>query len=260
MSDPALEVRPIGRMRTCFPEKFGIPRQSGLAPLARGVLEFSRDQPADLWRQALLGLDGFSHVWVTFLFHQAIPEGWKSRVRPPRLGGRQKQGVFATRSPHRPNFLGQSLLKLETVSLEPPLVRFSGVDLLDGTPILDLRPFHPDHDLPRGERRDGWISATPEPSLTVSWRRPASEALRKISIPEGMPSYSLEETTELVASLVALDPRPGHLRSRAGGWDMKLLGFDVHFQVADGHAEICAIRSLDSWIRIDPHGSPSDFS
>ncbi len=240
---PTMIIEPLGRLRTCFPEKFGIPRQSGLAPLARGVLRFSDQQPAEIWRHALKGLEEISHVWVTFVFHAAIEDGWKSLVRPPRLGGREKMGVFATRSPHRPNFLGQSLLAVERVDFAEPSVTFSGVDLLDGTPIVDLRPYHPGHDLPQGTLRSGWIDRVGEPVVDVTWAEPALEALTKAAghSLEGMPSYEAGELRDLVQSLVVLDPRPGHLRGGTGEWAMRLLGFDVRFSIRGDQARIEAI-------------------
>jgi len=239
-----MRLEPIGILRTCFPEKFGIPRQSGLAPLARGVLRFSGHQPPEIWRQALKGLDEISHAWVTFVFHAAVDDGWKSLVRPPRLGGREKMGVFATRSPHRPNFLGQSLLAVERVDFAEPSVTFSGVDLLDGTPIVDLRPYHPGHDLPEGRLRSGWIDRVAEPVAEVEWTESALEALAgaHTRTPEGMPAYEAGEVRELVRSLVALDPRPGHLRGGSGEWGMRLLGFDVRFSMDGDRARIETIE------------------
>jgi tRNA (adenine37-N6)-methyltransferase len=238
-----VDIQTLGEMRTCFPEKFGIPRQGGLAPLARGILRFSDARPAAVWRDAMRGLEGFSHLWVTFVFHQAVDEGWKALVRPPRLGGRDKMGVWATRSPHRPNFLGQSLLELEAVDFAEPCLRFRGVDLLDGTPVVDLRPYHPGHDLPHGATRDGWIAQASEPGAEVEW---SDDALRQIlsrhSALPGRPAYGPEDLRALVESLVALDPRPGHLRGGGGEWAMRLLDFDVKFGMDGAKA---TIRSID---------------
>ena len=227
-------------MRTCFPEKFGIPRQSGLAPQARGILRFSSQEPKAVWREAMRGLEGFTHLWATFVFHRVVAEGWKSLVRPPRLGGREKMGVWATRSPHRPNFLGLSLLEVEGIDPEEPSIRFRGVDLLDGTPIVDLRPFHPDHDLPKTESVHGWIAHAPEPKAEVEW---TPEALASLSsavaaTPAGMPAYGRDEAKELVDSLLALDPRPAHLRGGSGDWAMRLLGFDVRFRMDGSRATV----------------------
>lgn len=237
-----MNIETLGVMRTCFPEKFGIPRQSGLAPLARGVLRFSDSKPAAVWRDAMRGLEGFSHLWVTFVFHEAVDDGWKALVRPPRLGGREKMGVWATRSPHRPNFLGQSLLEIESIDFGEPCIRFRGLDLLDLTPVVDLRPFHPDHDLPHAGSRDGWIAHAKEPGAQVEW---GDDAARQIlsprnAIPE-LPEYQPDELRELVESLVALDPRPGHLRGGNGDWAMRLLDFDVKFRMEAGKATILSI-------------------
>ena len=239
-----LVLKPIGVLRTCFPEKLGIPRQSGLVPAARGVVRFSPDQAAEIWRQALSGLDGFGHVWVTFLFDQAARQGWKSRVRPPRLDGKEKVGVFATRSPHRPNFLGQSLCRLERVDLDEPSVTVSGVDILDGTPLVDLRPFHPENDLPQGPVRSGWLDRAAEPALSVTWSAGARreiDGLLPAAQEAGMPAYLPDEAADLVEQLVGLDPRPAHLRGRDGDWYMRVLSFDVRVRVEAGVATVRAI-------------------
>jgi tRNA (adenine37-N6)-methyltransferase len=240
-----LSLRPIGVLRTCFPEKLGIPRQSGLAPAARGVLRFSPERPPEIWRQALSGLDGFAHVWLTFVFDQAARQGWKSRVRPPRLDGKEKVGVFATRSPHRPNFLGLSLCRLERVDLLEPSVTVSGVDILDGTPVVDLRPFHPENDRPAGEVRAGWLSRAAEPALDVAWSDGARESIDRFlssARESGMPDYSPDEASRLVEQLVGLDPRPAHLRGSDGDWYMRILSFDVRVRVQDGVALVREIR------------------
>jgi tRNA-Thr(GGU) m(6)t(6)A37 methyltransferase TsaA len=238
-----VQIDIIGTMRTCFPEKFGIPRQSGLVPLAKGILRFSDAQPAAVWRDAMRGLEDLSHVWVTFLFHQAIAEGWKPRVRPPRLGGKEKMGVWATRSPHRPNFLGLSLLEIEAIDFDTPAIRFRGVDLLDGTPVVDVRPYHADCDVPRSTARTGWIAQAPEPSAVVTWAERAMNGLPEAAqrTPPGMPPYSESEVRALVESLVSLDPRPAHQRGQSGEWAMRLLGFDVKIAMNGAMATILAL-------------------
>jgi tRNA (adenine37-N6)-methyltransferase len=234
----------LGTMRTCFPEKFGIPRQSGLVPLARGILRFSEAQPPAVWRDAMRGLEGLSHLWVTFVFHQAIAEGWKGLVRPPRLGGKEKMGVWATRSPHRPNFLGLSLLEVEAINLDTPAICFRGVDLLDGTPVIDLRPYHTDCDVPRSSSRSGWIAQAPEPAAAVTWSERALGELPEVAArtPPEMPAYAATEVRELVEALVALDPRPAHQRGQSGEWAMRLLGFDVKIAMNGAKATIVALK------------------
>lgn len=138
-----MTVNIIARIRTELPEKFGVPRQSGLVPQLRGTIVF---EPAYRNPDALRGLEGFSHLWLIFQFHQAVREGWSPTVRPPRLGGNRRMGVFATRSPFRPNAIGLSCVKLEGVRQEEklgPVLDVSGADLVDGTPILDIKPYLP---------------------------------------------------------------------------------------------------------------------
>lgn len=135
-------IEPIGIISTCFPEKFGIPRQSLLAPSAKGklVLLAPYNDP-----DCVAGLEHVSHVWLSFIFHQHVDKGWKPKVRPPRLGGNEKMGVFATRSSFRPNHLGLSVVKLDAIEIDQQQVclHLSGVDLLDGTPIVDIKPYVP---------------------------------------------------------------------------------------------------------------------
>ncbi len=148
-----MEIRPIGRLRTCFGSKFAVPRQPGLCPSAWGVLELD-----DEFRgvECVRGLEGFSHVWLIFGFHETVSQGWRPTVRPPRLGGNDRVGVFASRSTFRPNGLGLSLVKLDEIAfvgksgMNPPLLHFSGVDLIDGTPIFDMKPYLPYAEAPVG--------------------------------------------------------------------------------------------------------------
>jgi tRNA-Thr(GGU) m(6)t(6)A37 methyltransferase TsaA len=263
METDEIRIRPLGVLRTCFPEKLGIPRQSGLLPEARGVLRFSDHHPPEVWRHALEGLDGFRHVWITFVFDRAALQGWKSRVRPPRLDGREKVGVFATRSPHRPNFLGLSLCRLERVSLAEPFVEVSGVDILDGTPVVDLRPFHPDNDLPPAQDVSrGWLERAAEPSLPVTWEPGALEGLepRLARIADlGMPDYSFDQARALVEGVVGLDPRPAHRRGTEGDWYARILSFDVRVRVEGGTARIREIRDWDPRAVSDPSCADSPW-
>src|SRR5699024_9693628 len=128
-------------IRTAFPEKFGIPRQSGYVPELKGQVIF---EPEYRNPDALRGLEEYSHIWLVWIFSQSIREEWSPTVRPPRLGGNQRKGVFATRSPFRPNPIGLSSVRLESVEWdgpEGPVIHVSGVDLMDGTPILDIKPY-----------------------------------------------------------------------------------------------------------------------
>ena len=129
-------MQAIGYVHSCFKEKFAIPRQPALAPAARGIIELV---PPYNQAHALSGLEHVSHIWVIFVFHQALEQQHRLQVRPPRLGGNQRLGVFASRASHRPNSIGQSLVRLDGID-EQNRLHISGIDLLDGTPILDIKP------------------------------------------------------------------------------------------------------------------------
>lgn len=195
-------VSPIGFIRSCFKEKFAIPRQPQLAPAARGVLELT--PPFDQAR-ALDGLEQVSHVWLLFLFHEALEAQPRLRVRPPRLGGNQMVGVFATRATHRPNGIGQSVVRLDRV--EPGRLFLSGIDLLDGTPVLDIKPYVPYADaLP-----DAWNRmATDAPELIeVQWSEDSLQQARDEALRLGEP------VVELVEQCLAQDPRPAYQKPDA---------------------------------------------
>ncbi|MEN2394752.1 tRNA (N6-threonylcarbamoyladenosine(37)-N6)-methyltransferase TrmO [Pseudomonas halotolerans] len=190
-------VSPIGFVRSCFKEKFAIPRQPQLAPAARGVLELVA--PFDQG-DAVQGLEQVSHVWLLFLFHQALGDKPRLKVRPPRLGGNTSMGVFATRATHRPNGIGQSVVKLERV--EAGRLWISGIDLLDGTPVLDIKPYVPYADI-IGSAHNNIASAAPE-LIAVRW---ASSALHQARDH----AKRLEEPlVELIEQCLAQDPRPAY--------------------------------------------------
>ena len=154
------EVRVIARIHSDFKEKFGIPRQSGLVEALRAEVVF---EPEFRNPDALRGIEGFSHLWLIWQFSQAVREDWSPTVRPPRLGGNTRVGVFATRSPFRPNPIGLSCVKLEGLRRDPVLgtvLVVSGADLLDGTPIYDVKPY-----LPYAARRP-WVALPPPPRET----------------------------------------------------------------------------------------------
>lgn len=170
----------VGVIRSPYREKFGIPRQPSLVNAARITLELlpPYDHP-DMVR----GLDAFSHVWISFVFHQTAERGWRSLVRPPRLGGNAKVGVFASRATHRPNPLGLSLVRLLRIDTQPKVVlTLEGADLLDGTPVLDIKPYIPFVEA-RPDARGGFVDGPP-PQLSVGWdaaAQLATPACRPIS-------------------------------------------------------------------------------
>ncbi|WP_449434506.1 tRNA (N6-threonylcarbamoyladenosine(37)-N6)-methyltransferase TrmO [Pseudomonas putida] len=190
-------VSPVGIVRSCFKEKFAIPRQPQLAPAARGVLELLA--PFDQG-DAVAGLEQVSHVWLLFLFHQALEEKPRLKVRPPRLGGNKSVGVFATRATHRPNGIGQSVVRLEGV--EPGRLLLSGIDLLDGTPVLDIKPYVPYADS-IGEAYNQMASAAPA-AIAVTWSDSALPQGREHALRLGEP------LVELIEQCLAQDPRPAY--------------------------------------------------
>ena len=190
-------VTPVGHVRSCFREKFAIPRQPQLAPAARGVLELL---PPFNSGEAVDGLEQVSHVWLLFLFHQALEERPRLKVRPPRLGGNQSIGVFASRATHRPNGIGQSVVKLDKV--EPGKLWLSGIDLLDGTPVLDIKPYVPYADSVSNARNS--IAEAAPATIAVDWQPQAlaeahAQALRLN-----------EPVVELIEQCLAQDPRPAY--------------------------------------------------
>ncbi|MFS1288458.1 tRNA (N6-threonylcarbamoyladenosine(37)-N6)-methyltransferase TrmO [Pseudomonas piscis] len=193
----AYSVSPIGFVRSCFKEKFAIPRQPQLAPAARGVLELV--PPFDQG-DAVQGLEQVSHVWLLFLFHQALEDKPRLKVRPPRLGGNKSMGVFATRATHRPNGIGQSVVKLDRV--EANRLWISGIDLLDGTPILDIKPYVPYADSIAGARNK--IASTAPVLIPVQWQPQALEQAQ-------LHALRLQEPLlELIEQCLAQDPRPAY--------------------------------------------------
>ncbi|MFG0416984.1 tRNA (N6-threonylcarbamoyladenosine(37)-N6)-methyltransferase TrmO, partial [Pseudomonas sp. zjy_8] len=190
-------VVPVGIVHSCFKEKFAIPRQPQLAPAARGVLELL--PPFDQG-DAVEGLEQVSHVWLLFLFHQALEEKPRLKVRPPRLGGNKSMGVFATRATHRPNGIGQSVVRLEGV--EPGRLLLSGIDLLDGTPVLDIKPYVPYADSVAGASNQ-MANAAPV-AIAVQW---ADNAL--LQAREHAQRLS-EPLVELIEQCLAQDPRPAY--------------------------------------------------
>lgn len=190
---------PIGIVHSCFHEKFAIPRQPSLAEAARGVLELypPYDKP-----EALAGLEEVSHLWLLFVFHAAPSGPDHLRVRPPRLGGNQRVGVFASRSTHRPNPLGQSVVRLD--SIKPGHLLISGIDLLDGTPVLDIKPYVPYADsVPQAH--NGMAATVPD-LIPVSWDNIAWQAAREHA------ERLQQPVVELIEQCLAQDPKPAYQR------------------------------------------------
>ncbi|TLF50451.1 tRNA (N6-threonylcarbamoyladenosine(37)-N6)-methyltransferase TrmO [Halomonas urmiana] len=214
----AFDLTPVGLIESDFPDKFGIPRQPGLASAARAslVLLPPFDDPL-----TVRGLDAFSHLWLTFVFHQS-PERWAPLVRPPRLGGNAKVGVFASRSTHRPNRLGLSLVELVDIDTKRGVrLTLRGADLVSGTPVLDLKPYLPWAES-RPEARAGFAPEAP-PTLPVSLS-PAAEAV----LERREDGVSLRA---LIRQVLAQDPRPAYRRDvEERVYGVRLRDVDVRFQ------------------------------
>lgn len=220
-----ISMRPIGRVESCFGEKFGTPRQSGIVPEARGRIVFFDKVPLGATR----GLEGFSHVWIVFLFDQVKEAETRWFVRPPRLGGNEKKGVFATRSPFRPNRIGLSLVALEEVS--DGGLEVSGLDLVEGTPVLDIKPYLP-YVESRPEADGGFAKDAPVP-LAVDF---CDDAKKGVS----------EETLALIASVLAVDPRPAFHNDEDRIYGCQLAGLNVTWQVTDGRVLVLSQEILSS--------------
>lgn len=214
----AVSLQPIGEFETCFPEKFGTPRQSQYAIDARGIIRLHPHISPD----SLLGLESFSHVWVLFLFHEA-QGSLQAKVRPPRLDG-AKQGVFATRTPHRPNPIGMSVLRL--LGVEGREIRVTGVDVITGTPVLDIKPYHP-ADLVPGAGFPEYIS-TPLDLLEVVYRPEAEATIRQLCATGKLVYYqSKDDIIPVISSILAQDPASLHSKTCRPGLEVSGLSFDT---------------------------------
>ena len=213
-------MEPIARIRSEFPAKFGVPRQAGLV---EGLLATVVFEPPYRVAEALRGIEGFSHLWLIWEFSENRRTGWSPTVRPPRLGGNRRLGVFATRSPFRPNPLGLSCVKLERVelsTLDGPVLRVSGADLVDGTPILDIKPYLPYADC-RPEAVGGFAGEAPEGRLTVD-------------IPQPLLSRVPEERRAALMGVLAQDPRPPYQDDPDRVYGFGFAGLEVQFRVKGG--------------------------
>lgn len=218
----------IARIHTDFPTKFGIPRQSGLVKELKGEIVF---EPEYRNPDALRGIEEFSHLWLIWEFSEAVRDTWSPTVRPPRLGGNTRMGVFATRSPFRPNPVGLSSVRLESVELHTdrgPVLHVSGADLMDGTPIFDIKPYLPFADS-YPEASGGFADRTRDYGL-------------KVEISEELLTRMEEEKRESLIAVLAHDPRPSYQDDPERVYGMEFAGHEIKFTVRDG---VLTVKSVE---------------
>lgn len=212
-----LTMHIIANIHSDFPTKFGIPRQSGLVEELTAKIVFTPDYRAP---EAVRGLEDFSHIWLIWQFSKAVREHWSPTVRPPRLGGNTRMGVFATRSPFRPNAIGLScvrLLKVEPNTPEGPVLTVAGADLMDGTPILDIKPYIPYADC--------------QMEATGGFTDTAGDFLLKVEFPPELLSMVPEDRREALIGVLRHDPRPSYQRNAERVYGMEFAGWNIRFRV-----------------------------
>ncbi|WP_374354092.1 tRNA (N6-threonylcarbamoyladenosine(37)-N6)-methyltransferase TrmO [Chitinimonas sp.] len=224
-------MQPIGMIESCFKEKFAIPRQPGLCPSAEATLHLL--PPFDQ-ADTVRGLEAFSHVWLLFAFHETAAQGWRPTVRPPKLGGNQRVGVFATRSTFRPNPIGMSVARLAGIETDQGVrLRLAGADLLDGTPVLDIKPYLAYADA-IAHASNGYADAGNAP-LAVSFAAEVEPALARLT-------QRLPHLRQLISEVLAQDPRPGYADDPDREYGMALYDLNIRWRCQAGMAVVCSIR------------------
>lgn len=228
--DAELLIKPIAYVYSDFADKFGVPRQSGLAQ-TEGVLVFEPEYRAP---EAVRGLEEYSHIWLLWGFSEIHRKEWKPTVRPPRLGGNTRVGVFATRSPFRPNSIGLSSVRLEKIEWETPdapRLILKGVDLISGTPVYDIKPYLPYADS-HPNAKGGFTERMKDYRLDVEF---PEELL--LQIPQGK--------REVLCEILSQDPRPSYKKDSQRIYGVKFAGFDVRFQIKGGRLWVVAVEKLE---------------
>lgn len=223
------EIQAIARMKSDFPTKFGIPRQSGLVEELRSTIIFEPEyrKPA-----ALRGIEGYSHLWLIWQFSQAVRQDWSPTVRPPRLGGNTRMGVFATRSPFRPNSLGLScvrLLGVEDTKEFGTVLHVGGADLMDGTPIFDIKPY-----IPYGDAH---------PDAIGGFSDQAGDFLLDVVIPDDLLNQVPSNKQQALLGVLSHDPRPSYQRDPERIYGLSFAGYNIRFQVRENVLSVLAIQT-----------------
>lgn len=223
-------MEPIAHIHSDFPTKFGIPRQAGLVADLKATVVF---EPEYRNPDAVRGIEGFSHLWLIWEFSAAKRETWSPTVRPPRLGGNIRMGVFATRSPFRPNPIGLSCVRLESVEIDPklgPVLHVSGADLMDGTPILDVKPYIPYADC--------------HPEAAEGFTAPGQDYLLEVDIPPEWLALVPEDKRESLRGVLAQDPRPSYQRDPARVYGFRFGGQEIKFTVREKTLTVCEVSQV----------------
>lgn len=223
-------IKPIARMHSDFSTKFGIPRQSGLVEELHSTIIF---EPEYRNEDALRGIDGYSHLWIIWQFSENVREEWSPTVRPPRLGGNIRMGVFATRSPFRPNNLGLSCVKLlgvEHTAEYGTVIHVGGADLMDGTPIFDIKPYIPYSDS--------------HPEATGGFTDTAGDFLFAVDFPDDLLQKLPQDKRSAAIGVLSHDPRPSYQRKPGRIYGLTFAGFDIRFTVEDDTLTVVEVSKL----------------
>ena len=225
-----IEIRPIAYMKSDFPTKFGIPRQSGLVSELRSTIVF---EPEYRNADALRGIEGFSHLWLIWQFSEAVRSDWSPTVRPPRLGGNTRMGVFATRSPFRPNHLGLScveLLGVEQTAEHGMVIHVGGADLMNGTPIFDIKPYIPYSDA--------------HPDALGGFTDTAGDFLLQVNFPAELLQKLPTQKQGAAVSVLSHDPRPSYQHQPGRLYGLTFAGFDIRFTVEENTLTVVEVNEI----------------
>ncbi len=225
-----VNIQVIARMHSDFATKFGIPRQSGLVDELRSTIVF---EPEFRNSDALRGIEDFSHLWIIWQFSEAVRSGWSPTVRPPRLGGNTRMGVFATRSPFRPNNLGLSSVKLlgvEHTESFGTVLHVGGADLMDGTPIFDIKPYIPYSDC--------------HPEASGGFTDDAGEFLLEVVFPDELKNILPQDKQAAAIGVLSHDPRPSYQRKPDRVYGITFAGFDIRFTVCEDILTVIAVEKV----------------
>lgn len=220
----------IARMHSLFPAKFGIPRQSGLAEAVKSTVVF---EPAYRAAEAVRGLEGFSHLWLIWQFSQAVRDEWMPTVRPPRLGGNRRMGVFATRSPFRPNAIGLSAVRLEKIEFQQnlgPVLHVAGADLMDRTPIYDIKPYLP--------------YADSYPDASCGFSQPLQGHCLQVEFPQRWRNLLPPALCEALVQILEQDPRPAYHSDSQRVYGFVFADWNVRFAVSGSVLTVCSIEPV----------------